>query len=135
MIDLDLKAAETAQAMLKDIKPTKEGTKEAEDLITKTLGVVQENGPYAGILFLCSKSSDDKDTSSQIRRTLLELAEKLGVRNLATSGDTRKVLDSVIKQICSDTHVLLLVKQAWEQALIYARHSAKSLKVQVSAGS
>ena len=135
MINLDLKAAETAQAILESIKPTVEDAKEAEDLITKTLGVVQENGPYAGILFLCSKTGNEKDTPSLVRRRLLELAENLGVHNLAASGDSRRILKSVIEQICLDTNVLLLVKQSWEQALIYARHSAKALKAQVGAGS
>jgi hypothetical protein len=104
-------------------------------LITKALGVIHENGPYAGTLFLCSKIGDEKDTPSLVRRNLLELAEKLGVSNLVMSGDVQKILDSVIKQLCSDTRALLLVKEAWGQALIYARHSAKSLKAQVSAGS
>jgi hypothetical protein len=134
MIHLDLEAAKTAQAIMKDVNPTKEAAKTAEDLITRTLGVVQENGPYAAIVFLCSKISDEKDTPFVVRRNLLELAEALGAGTLTKSGDVRKVLDSVIKAICADMHVLLLVKQAWEQTLIYARHSAKSMKAQASAG-
>lgn len=136
-LDLDLGAARTAQAILKDVDPTKQAAKAAEDLITKTLGVIQENGPYAAVVFLCSKINAEKDSTStvasSVRTNLLDLAEQIGVAGLAKSGDFRKILDSVITNICSDLDMLLLVKQAWEQAMIYARHSAKGLKAQVGA--
>lgn len=136
-LDLDLGAAKTAQAIIKDVDATKQAAKAAEDLITKTLGVVQENGPYATIVFLCSNINGEKDTTSivasSVRTNLLDLAETLGAGGLAKSGDFRKILESVIKNVCSDLHILLLVKQTWEQALIYARHSAKGLKAQVGA--
>lgn len=136
-LDLDLGAAKTAQAILNDVDATKQAAKAAEDLITKTLGVIQENGPYAAIVFLCSKINGERDSTSivaaSVRSNLLDLAETLGARGLTKSGDFRKILDSVIKNVCSDLHLLLLVKQTWEQALIYARHSAKSLKARVGA--
>lgn len=134
MIHLDLEAAKTAQSIMKDVKPTKEAVREAEDLITKALGVIQENGPYAAIVFLCSKISGEKDMPSVVRRNLLDLAEALGTASLTKSGDVRKVLDSVVKSVSADTDALLLVKEAWEQTLIYARHSAQSLKIQVTSG-
>ncbi len=136
-LDLDLGAAKTAQAILKEVEVTKQGAKAAEDLITRTLAVIQENGPYAAIVFLCSRINGEKDSTSivasSVRSNLLDLAETLGAGGLTKSGDFRKILDSVIKNVCSDLHLLLLVKQTWEQALIYARHSAKSLKAQVGA--
>jgi hypothetical protein len=136
-LDLDLGAAKTAQAIIKDLDATKQAAKTAEDLITKTLGVIQENGPYAAIVFLCSNIKGEKDSTSivasSVRTNLLDLAELAGAGVLTKSGDFRKILDSVIKNVCSDLYVLLLVKQVWEQALIYARHSAKSLKAQVGA--
>lgn len=136
-LDLDLEAAKTAQAIIKDVDPTKQAAKAAEDLITKTLGVIQENGPYAAIVFLCSNINGEKDSTSivasSVRTNLLDLAETLGAVGLTKSGDFRRILDSVITNICSDLDVLLLVKQAWEQAMIYARHSAKGLKAQVGA--
>jgi hypothetical protein len=131
-LDLDLGAANTAQAIIKDVEHSKKAAKAAEDLITKTLAVIQENGPYAAIVFLCANTNGgEKDLAASVRTNLLALAEQLGAAGLAKSGDFRKILDSVIKNICSDLDVLLLVKQAWEQAMIYARHSAKGLKAQV----
>jgi len=136
-LDLDLGAARTAQAILKDVDATKQAAKAAEDLITKTLGVIQENGPYAAIVFLCSNANGEETPTSKVassvRDNLLDLAETLGAGGLTKSGDFRKILDSVIRNVCSDLQLLLLVKQTWEQALIYARHSAKSLKAQVGA--
>lgn len=136
-LDLDLEAAKTAQAIIKDVGATKQAAKTAEDLITKTLSVIQENGPYAAIVFLCSNIKGDKDSTSivasSVRTKLLDLAETLGAGGLTKSGDFRNVLDSVIKNICSDLDMLLLVKQAWEQTMIYARLSAKSLKAQIGA--
>ena len=136
-LDLDLAAAKTAQAIIEAVDDTKSSAKAAEDVITKALGVIQQNGPFAAIVFLCSNEKGEETPTSKValsvRSNLLDLAETLGAGNLAKSGDFRKVLDSVIKNICSNLHLLLLVKQAWEQALIYARHSAKSLKAQAGA--
>jgi hypothetical protein len=135
-LDLDLEAAKTAQAIIKSVDATKEAAKAAEDLITKTLGLIQENGPYATVVFLSSQIKGGDTTSivaTSVRTGLLELAETLGAGSLTKSGDFRKILDSVIKSVCSDLNNLLLVKQTWEQALIYARYSAKSLKAQVGA--
>jgi hypothetical protein len=136
-LDLDLGAAKTAQAIIEGVDATMQAAKAAEELITKTLGVIQENGPYATIVFLCSNANGEETPTSKVassvRVNLLDLAETLGARGLMKSGDFRKILDSVITNVCSDLNLLLLVKQTWEQALIYARHSAKSLKAQVGA--
>jgi hypothetical protein len=136
-LDLDLGAAKTAQAIIEGVDATKQAAKAAEELITKTLGVIQENGPYATIVFLCANANGEETPTSKVassvRVNLLDLAETLGARGLMRSGDFRKILDSVIRNVCSDLNLLLLVKQTWEQALIYARHSAKSLKAQVGA--
>ncbi len=38
-----------------------DGEKKLENLVTKALGVLQENGIYAAMLFLYSRSNDDKE--------------------------------------------------------------------------
>lgn len=135
MKDLDWEAAKTAQEILKGIGRNEKAAREADDLTTKTLAVLQEHGPYAAALFLCSKIEEKGGTSELVLGNLFELAKTLGVTDLTVGRDVERTLDSVIKQICSDAKRLVLVKQAWEQALIYARYSAKSLKAQVRAQS
>jgi len=128
MKNLDLLAARAAQEIIKD---TSEGLKatEVENLITKALGVLQENGVYAGLLYLYSRTSpNDRSISEKTRLKLLSLTSELQLPVL-TETDASTALKFLTDQICSDLDTLLLVKQLWEQTLIYARYGAKARSV------
>ncbi len=113
-----------------------------EILATKTLGVVQENGVYAGMLFLYSRPKAEEDQARAIRDNLLAM---LGADEIATlslrfpegqgkpgrQGQWSKdkwadVAQHVSDHVTVDLDKLLLVKELYEQTLIYVRYGAKA---------
>ncbi len=122
--NLDLLAARTAQAIITDT--SKQGAAEVDNLITKALGVLQENGVYAGLLYLYSRTNaTDKPIAEQTRLKLLSLISELGLPKPVRT-DASTALKFLTDNICYDLDRLLLVKQLWEQTLIYARYGAKA---------
>jgi hypothetical protein len=121
--NLDLLAAKTAQEIIKETSAHEVG--EVDNLITKALGVLQENGVYAAMLYLYSRTSTDKEIAEKSRPKLVALTEKLGLKP-SKQYDATTVLKFLTDDVCSDLERLLLVKQVWEQTLIYARYGAKA---------
>ncbi len=113
-----------------------------EILATKTLGVVQENGVYAGLLFLYSRPKAEEDQARAIRDNLLAIlgADEITTLNLrfpeGQSKPDRKgqwstdkwadVAQHVTDHVTVDLDKLLLVKELYEQTLIYVRYGAKA---------
>jgi hypothetical protein len=137
MKNLDLIAAETAQKIITD---TTDGQKEkatkVDNLVTKALGVLQENGVYAALLYLYSRSADEQPVARQIRLRLLHLTSELalnpptdrqvGDKVVVEDAQASAALQFLTDHICGNLDRLLLVKQLWEQTLIYARYGAKA---------
>ncbi len=125
MMNLDLEAAKTAQGIIKETTYNK--SNEVENLITKTLGILQENGVYACILFLYSRTSNSDEAVNKVtRKQLIGMTELLD-KNKKYEGDDKA--DGVLEfltTICNDLDMLLLTKQLWEQTLTYARYGAKA---------
>src|SRR5713226_4417882 len=80
--NLDWHAARAAQAIVKNtgtIKVKKNGKDEPieasslDNLTTKTLGILQENGVYAALLYLYSRGEGEQPVAKQISRQLLPL--------------------------------------------------------------
>lgn len=113
-MNLDLEAARAAQEIIS------EKEQDMENLITKTLGVLQENGVYACMLFLYSRTG-----SEHVRKKLLQMTELLG-KKPEKQDKPEYVLKFLTENICNDIDTLLLTKQLWEQTLIYARYGAKA---------
>ena len=112
-LNLDYLAAKHAQELV-------QGTKKANDLensLTKTLGVLQENGVYACFLYLLAR---EKDASNVVIPQMRALLKALGIEN--DSQDNLKYA----QYLTADLHRLLLAKEALEQMLIYARYGAKA---------
>jgi len=132
--NLDQLAAQTAQNIIAETKGR------AENLITKALGVLQENGVYAFVLFLLSRTSDEKKMAEGIvvpqlakllsRPELVSLPVQYeGSITFAGTKDrsaTTEFLKHVSDKVCADLDKLLLVKDLYEQTLIYARYGAKA---------
>ncbi len=124
MENLDLLAAQKAQAIIDETRPQE--ASDVENLITKALGVLQENGVYAALLYLYSRTNaNEKPIAESTRENLLDLTEKLTSSRPATKKAT-DALKFLTDQVCNDLDRLLLVKQLWEQTLIYARYGAKA---------
>ncbi len=123
MENLDTLAAKTAQAIVNATSQPKE----LDTLATKTLGVLQENGVYACTLFLFSRTRDvEKSLANVIQEELFSLCSNLLPDGRKVPASKEERLKFVANEIASDLDTLLLVKQVWEQTLIYVRYGAKA---------
>lgn len=136
VVHLDYIAATRAQAIIRRTAGPAEDdplacankAKEVDGTITKTLGVLQENGFYAAVLFLASRK---KEEIGRARVTLDEILNLLVALPFGwTKPDTldseavlAHVADTVV---CAPLPRLILAKDVCEQMLIYARYGAKA---------
>ncbi len=113
--NLDYLAAKHAQALIKA------ASKDAENTVTRALGVLQENGVYACFLYLLASGKEDGQI---IKDKMLELLgeDQLGL----PKQENDDVLNYIAEKITADLPRLLLAKEALEQMLIYARYGAKA---------
>ncbi len=126
MKNLDLIAAKAAQDIIKRTQEQEAKASDVDNLITKSLGVLQENGVYAVLLYLYSRSnSTEKPIAESTRFKLISLISELGLRVPEQLGAS-VALKFLTDNVCNDLDRLLLVKQLWEQTLIYARYGAKA---------
>lgn len=127
---LDRVAARQAQAIVNQAVVDAE-PQEVDNLVTKALGVFQENGVYAGFLFLFSRTRDkDEEIARVVREQLVDLSTNdlpFGWER-PQSTDASDVLAYVSDTVCRDLDPLLMTKQLFEQTLIYARYGAKAAK-------
>lgn len=129
--NLDRLAAEKAQAVIANTKSQK--ASDVENTVTKTLGVLQEDGVYACFLYLLAK---EKYNGKAVITEMLDLLDKLGfgwnkpMNNGQIDLRPEIVLKHITDQITQDLERLLLTKETLEQMLIYARYGAKARQVE-----
>lgn len=107
-----------------------ENRDKVEGLIRKALGIVQENGVYAAALFLFTRGKDERSAAEACWGEMLRIAGTLSPAPLTSpppAGEKQKCLYWLSDVVCSDMHRLFLVKQCWEQTLIYARYNAQAV--------
>lgn len=129
MMNLDFLCMKTAQGMV--ACEGKAGDK--ENVATKSLGVLLENGPYGLMLYL-ETYSWQKDIAKHYRDKLLSLCEEERIHaylnsgnKVPTEGDFSAVTDW-LRSVAQDLDSYLFVKQLWQQSLTYARYHAKALE-------
>ena len=139
-INLDQKAAHYAQQMVINAKciKVKNPVKTLENLVTKTLGVLQEQGIYAMMLFLFSRTSDEREIAPVIRMQLFRLLKDneqdhqipaFADKNVPVDeADAQKVLEFYSDQVLDNLDLTFLIRDLYEQTLIYARYGAKAEK-------
>ena len=133
-LNLDKMAAELAQGMVagaKELQHVKKAMDTLERLVTKTIGVLQEQGVYAMMLFLFSRTGDEEKVAPGIRGRLFNALGKLppfsGKKDIPTEeADAHQALRFYSENILEDLDTLLLVRDLYEQTLIYARYGAKA---------
>jgi len=119
------------------------GRNNAENHITKSLGVLQEDGVYAFFLYQNSRAKKEKKDHqaqgesgvaralSAAAHALLQAAEipafKGAFTDIANSLQAIRG-DNTSTGLADDLDSLLLAKRLLEQALIYARYHAKGLE-------
>ncbi|MDM7940460.1 MAG: hypothetical protein QUS07_08975 [Methanothrix sp.] len=130
-LNLDRMAAERAQAMVNNAKEGIDKVKKPVDtlerLATKALGVLQEQGVYAMMLFLFSRTSDEYKVAPLIRAQLYEALKELPAFESSQIVDRPEdALKFYTDKILENIDTLLLVRDLYEQTLIYARYAAKA---------
>jgi len=98
--------------------------KNAENHVTKSLGILQEDGIYAFFLYQVSRGSREKPGAEKLKEQAASLLKEAGIKAFQSADDPLK---TVREQLASDLDQLLLAKRLLEQALIYARYHAKAL--------
>jgi len=127
MINLDFLCMKTAEEMM-----VCQGTPgDKENLATKGLGILLENGPYGLILYLETQSNGG--IASHYKEQLLALCrEELLASYLG--GKVSPVADFQqitrwLKDLAKNLDRYLFIKRLWQQALTYARYHAKARKI------
>ena len=131
-INLDKLAAEQAQAMVgkaqQGVKDAKKPVETLERLVTKALGVLQAQGVYACMLFLYSRSGDEAKVAPLIRVQLLKALEAVPGLSGIPEDKAPEALKFFADRVAGNSlGTLLLVRDLYEQTLIYARYHAKAL--------
>jgi hypothetical protein len=130
MANLDRLAALHAQAIIRGTATQRKT--DVENVLTKSLGVIQEQGVYAGVLYILSRGTRERPITEVVRDELVAL---LGEPDLAPFGliyrgardDSEALLDHFALTVCSaPVQTILFVKALFEQTLTYGRYSAKA---------
>jgi hypothetical protein len=131
-LNLDQLAARYAQQMVLNDENGGKTVEVLERLVTKALGVLQAQGVYAMMLFLVSRSSNDEKKIARVIQNecnalIKELPEFSGISIPERNSDYDK---TTLKFYSSDAvqkiDTLLLIRDLFEQTLIYARYGAKA---------
>ena len=107
---------EMADAVYREI------SKNAENHITKSLGVLQEDGVYAFFLYQVSRGAREK-AGAELQEKAKELLKAAGIIGFQNVDNP---LGAVRDHTASDLDHLLLAKRLLEKALIYARYHVKA---------
>jgi len=136
--NLDQLCARFGYNMAQEVNAALSKTSDTENLVTKSLGVLQEDGVYAFFLYLASQIKGDKeDKRSKAARALANQAAKLFKHEWlkliqVDDGEDayKKAMEEIRREggLASRLNDLLLAKRLLEQALIYARYHAKALE-------
>jgi hypothetical protein len=133
MINLDRLAAQHAQNIIRHAVDEKQDDKKddkkklassIDNTVTKSLGVLQENGIYACVLYLFAKENEN---GKLVINEILGLLVGLKFEKMTTGNNyVDSVLTYINTQITTDLQRLLLARETLEQMLIYARYGAKA---------
>jgi len=138
MMNLDYEAANTARAIIEPARAiieqgggpvhTKALKSKLENVIFKSLGILQEQGIYASSLYLWTRGKSETQFAAIVREELLRLSIRLlNLPSHTTAVDAATYLAFVSEKLNHDFTVMLWMKDAWELALVYARYGAKTV--------
>ena len=103
-----------------------------EALLTKSLGVLQEDGVYAFFLYVASKSKKASKTWKPVSENSYALLKELLPRHAI--GDEQEPLQAARQHLVKDLYHLLFAKHALERALVFARYHAKAFETPTREG-
>lgn len=127
ILNLDKLAAEQAQKIVSQVKQDITSAKTLERLSTKTLGVLQEQGVYAMMIFLFSRSGDEEKIATLVRTELYGAVKQLpGFNSIKIEDEPEQALKLYTEHVLNDLDTLLLIRDLYVQMLIYVRYGAKA---------
>jgi len=130
--NLDRFCAEQGDTLARAVASALDDAKKADNLITKALSVLQEQGLYAYVLFCRSRGDGENVGALKLEEVTSDMLadERL---NLVGTGD---LLEEIRREngLASDLEKLLLACKILEQALIYARYHAKAMNKKTPSG-
>jgi len=100
-------------------------SKKTENLLTRSLGVLQEQGIYAFFLYLASRNESEAPSEVSKESQNLLKDEKVGLLTRDEEDICRKMREE--SGLLNNINALLLAFNLLEKSLIYARYHAKSL--------
>lgn len=135
MINLDFEAAKAARLIIQTaetiIARDKGKRSKLEGVVTKTFGILQEQGMYAASLFLWTRKKIEEDFSKAIREALCHLSYTLlgQTEDAQVCVSASNYLQFVSTSLNQHLNTMLWMKDAWELTLTYARYGAKAIAV------
>ena len=101
-------------------------SKSFETEITKALGILVEDGPFAYMVWL---KSQDKEPHRAMLIQTARILQKLKLIEIDTTDNLKeKIENSFLNEISSDLTKTLFTKTILEKMLIYARYKAKAIQ-------
>lgn len=132
VVNLDAHCAGCGYEIVNKVAPTctlsKADKSKLENTITKSLGVLQEQGVYAFFLFL--KYVEDEKGAKEIRNSTTDLLRQAAIHILRKKKEGEQEDFPALHDLTTNMDNLdnlLLARQLLEQTLIYARYHAKAL--------
>lgn len=130
LTNLDFFCMKTAQEMM----GCQGNPSDKENLATKALGVLLENGPYGLMLYFETTGQNQRQVAQHYRKNLLALCGEERIRRYIGSDSTISVSDfdeltQWFRGVAQNLDGYLFIKQLWQQSLTYARYHAKALEV------
>jgi hypothetical protein len=136
-LNLDRLAAQLALRMVdreaRDLKDVSQPIETLERLVSKTLGVLQAQGVYSMILFLFSRTSDEQKVARLcVLPRMFEVLKEIppfdqGADIPDSRGNCKAALRWYVDNVLEELDTLLLLRDLYEQTLIYARYGAKAV--------
>jgi len=98
--------------------------KQAENHITKSLRILQEDGVYAFFLYQVSRGAREKPGAEKLKEQATSFHGEADIEAFQNAGSP---LQAVRDHLAGDLDQLLLAKRLLEQTLIYARYHIKAM--------
>ncbi|MBU1599027.1 hypothetical protein KKG61_02805 [bacterium] len=127
--NLDLECASRGSEIAEGVFAELKEKNKTENLLTKSLGVLQEDGVYAFFLYLASQGKEENGRKNSERKAAeaciskaTDLLKGVGL----PLNNANQVLQDIREKLADKLDFLLLAKQLLERTLVYARYHAKA---------
>ena len=135
-VNLDFLCARYGQEIVKSIESMEREVRKSdiENMLQKSLGILQEDGIYAFTVYLDSEGAfkddaDGRDKEKVVKGILKNVWSLLSDTSVAlVNGECmRDVVYTELQRLSEDLDKLFLAKDLIEKCMVYARYHAKAL--------